>query len=122
MGRDSWRARQHEIEREKKKRINPIWRGVGCLLMVILAMGGYLFSNWFIVQNDYYQWLYLPQEVVRPSFAPWLPPGILINLSVAVLFLIFTYLTISIVYAIAFPIKPGEYDLPTPRRERRRRP
>lgn len=120
MGRDSWRSRQQDEEREKKKRMNPLWRGVGCLLMAILGIAGYLFSNWFLVQNDYYQWVFLPGEVIRPSFAPWLPPGALVSLSVAVLFVVFTYLTISIAYAIAFPIKPGEFDMPTPRRERRR--
>jgi hypothetical protein len=62
MGRDSWRSRQHDIEREQRRRVHPAWRGVGCLLLVVLAIGGYLVSNWFLVNNTYYGWIYLPPE------------------------------------------------------------
>jgi hypothetical protein len=120
MGRDSWQARQSEIAREERKRVNPIWRGVGCMLMFLLVAGGYLFANWFINQNNYYQWVYIPQQLIYPSFAPWLPPGILVSGSVALIFLVLSYIVISIAYSIAFPIKPGEFDVEKPQRQRRR--
>lgn len=120
MGFDSsWRSRQTDAEREKKKRMNPAWRGVGCLLMVILGVAGYLFSNWFLVQNYVNGWVYLPPAVLRPAFAPTLPAGALVSLAVGIVFMIFAYLALSVVYAIAFPIKPGEHDLPPLKRGRR---
>jgi len=122
MGRDSWRARQHDIEREKRRRVHPAWRGVGCLLIVVLGIGGYLFSNWFLVNNNYYGWVYLPPEIIRPSFAPWLPAGMLVSLSVGFIFLIFAYAFLSIAYSFVFPEKRGEFDVPPLRRERRRKP
>jgi len=132
MGRDSWRARQHDAEREKKRRMNPVWRGVGCFLVSVLAIGGYLFSNWFLTQNYINQWIYLPPQVISPPMtavpailrsvvAPLFGPGVLVSLIVGFLFLIFAYLIVSIAYSIAFPIKPGEHDVPPLKRERRRR-
>ena len=121
MGRDSWRARQHDIEREERRRVNPVWRGVGCLLLTVLAIGGYLFSNWFVVNNEYYGWSYLPPEVLRPAFAPWAPPGALVSVVVAFLCFLFAYLFLSIVYSFAFPEKRGEFDVPPLKRQRRRK-
>ena len=121
MGRDSWRARQHDIEREERRRVNPVWRGVGCLLLTVLAIGGYLFSNWFVVNNEYYGWIYLPPEVLRPAFAPWAPPGALVSVVVGFLFLLFAYLFLSIVYSFVFPEKRGEFDVPPLKRQRRRK-
>ena len=132
MGRDSWRVRQHDIEREKKRRVNPVWRGVGCLLMTVLAIGGFLFSRWFLFANFENNWIYLPPEILAPSitmvspglrpvFGPLFQPGVIVSLTVGFLFLIFAYLFVSIGYSVAFPIKPGEHDVPPLKRQRRRR-
>ena len=132
MGRDSWRARQHDIEREQRRRIHPAWRGVGCLLISVLAIGGYVFSNWFLVNNDAYGWIRLPPEILRPSIevvpagmrwvvAPLFGPGVFVSLAVGVLFLVFSYLLLSIAYSIAFPVKPGEFDVGPLKRQRRKK-
>lgn len=122
MGRDSWRFRMQEEERLKRKRMNPIWRGVGCFLMVMLTLAGYLFSNWFLIQNAVNNWVFLPAEVIRPSFLPaWVPPGAMVSAIVAFLFLIFSYGLVSTFYAIAFPAKLGETDSPPLRRSGPRR-
>ena len=123
MGRESFRYRMLEEQRLKKKRLNPVWRGVGCLLMVVLTLGGYLFSNWFLVQNYVNNWIYLPPEVIRPSFLPaWVPPGTMVSAIVALLFLVFSFGLVSLFYAIFFPLKLGETDVPPlPRTGPRRR-
>lgn len=112
MGRDTWRYAQHEREREIKKRRNPIWRGVGCVLLVLLAMAGYFVSGWFFVANAQQQWIYLPPGIMVIPFAPWLPRGMLAQLFVALVVVLFGYAFLSFLYAIFFPIKPGETDVP----------
>lgn len=112
MGRDSWRHRQAEEERLKRKRINPIWRGVGCLLILLLGLLGYVFSGWFIGKG----FVYFPPALRRPSFAPWLPQDMVIQLVVALLFMIFSYTLLTAVYAVLFPIRPGELDAPPMKR------
>jgi hypothetical protein len=112
MGRDTWRFAQHEREREAKRRMNPIWRGVGCLLLVALAVGGYFAAGWFLRENAAQGWVYLPPELVNIPYLTFLPSGIVLQLFIAFVFMLFGYGVLSLAYAIAFPIKPGETDAP----------
>jgi len=52
MGRDTWRFAQHEREREAKRKMHPIWRGVGCVLLVALAFAGFAAAGWFTLPNE----------------------------------------------------------------------
>lgn len=121
MGRSSWGSRQFEEEREAKKTLNPIWRGVGCILIVLLALFGYYFAHWFYTKNLIENWVYLPPELIWPSFATFLGDGLLFKIILAGLSMLIGYTILSFVYAIAFPIQPGETDMPPPKRPRRRR-
>jgi hypothetical protein len=112
MGRDTWRYQMQDKEREKKKELNPIWRGIGCLLMITLSVGGYFFADWILYQNETHNWVSLPQGLVEIPALPFLPSGILIKLAVAVVFLIISYGLVNLVYAIFFPVQPGKYDSP----------
>jgi hypothetical protein len=117
MGRDSWRFAQNERERELKKRQKPILRGIGCVLVVVLGLVAYFFSGWFLVANAENTWIYLPPEIILPpQQLPWLPPGAIVRLVIALTFMVASYGLLSLVYAIAFPVKPGETDAPRPPR------
>jgi hypothetical protein len=121
MGRDSWRYAAHEREREKKKRMNPIWRGVGCVMIVVVTAIGYFFANWFLLANVSQRWIYIPPEIINPTRFPFLGGGLLVRLVTAMLFMIFSFAVINVIYSIAFPIRPGETDVPPLKRERTRR-
>lgn len=121
MGRETYRYRQLDKEREQRKKMNPIWRGVGCLSMVAFAVGGYAFSGWFLASNARNGWVYLPPEAVQPPFMPsWLPYGVTPKVVVGLLFLLLGFGLVSFVWAVMFPIKPGETDAPTPKRKKRK--
>jgi hypothetical protein len=112
MGRDTWRYAQHEREREAKRRMNPIWRGVGCLLLVALAVSGYAAAGWFLRENTAQNWVYLPPVLTRVPYLTFLPDGLLLQLFIGLVFMIFGYGVLSFGYALAFPIKRGETDAP----------
>lgn len=119
MGRESYRYRQLDQEREARKALNPLWRGVGCLLLVAFAVGGYAFGGWFLSANAQSNWIYLPPAAMQPVL--WMPYGLAPRLVLAFLFLLLGSGVISVAYAILFPIHPGETDAP-PMRRRRRKP
>jgi hypothetical protein len=126
MGRDTWRYAQLERERAARKRMNPVWRGVGCLILVALAVAGYYLAEWFLVANLKNGWIFIPTEALNPPFVPtWLSPivggGGLVKLITALLIMIFGYGVMSIIYAILFPIKLGETDVAPVRRGRARK-
>jgi hypothetical protein len=118
MGRDTWRYAQHEREREARRRVNPIWRGVGCILLVALAVAGYAIAGWFLRENAAQSWVYLPPELMNIPRLEFLPTGIVVQLFIAFVFMLFGYGVLALAYAMAFPIKPGETDAPPPRRAR----
>jgi len=104
--------------------MNPVWRGVGCLLVVAIGALGFLFANWFLVQNAINGWVYLPPEVINPNvrgIGNFLAGGNLVRFVVALTFLLFAFAFVNFLYAIFFPVQPGEYDLPTPKRRRKPR-
>jgi hypothetical protein len=116
MGRDTWRFAQHEREREAKRKMHPIWRGVGCVLLVALAFAGFAAAGWFIRTNAAQNWVYLPPELITVPYLTFLPRGLLLQLFIGLVFMIFGYGALAFVYALAFPIKPGETDVPPLRR------
>lgn len=106
--------------------MNPVWRGVGCLLLVILALAGYAFANWFLTANLENGWVFIPNEAMNPPFLPaWLFPylggGMMVKLISGLLFVLLGYGILSISYAILFPIKMGETDVAPVRRGRARK-
>lgn len=126
MGRRSaWQYRQTERERMERERTNPVWRGVGCILVLVVGAIGYAFANWFLGAGL----VYLPPEVINPPdpFPAFLRGGNAVRYVVTLLFMLTAFGVMNFIYAILFPIKPGEHDLPTPRsspakrRQRRRR-
>ncbi|MFQ5921871.1 MAG: hypothetical protein ACE5M4_03440 [Anaerolineales bacterium] len=125
MGRrSSWQFKQHERERRVAKRMNPTWRGVGCLLIVGIGALGYLFANWFLVQNAINNWIYLPPQLINPDVplvGSLLDGGNLVRIVAALTFLLFAFAFMNFFYAIFFPVKPGEYDLPLPKQRKRPR-
>jgi hypothetical protein len=116
-GRDTWKFKKLDEERAKRGRLHPAWRGVGCFLVVLLGIGGYFLSGKIISSGM----IYIPLAARRPSFAPWLPENVFVQVVAALIIVMLSFTLMSTIYAIAFPIKPGEYDVPPIKRDRSRR-
>ena len=124
MGTGKYEFRDSVSKREKEQRLHPVWRGVGCLLLVLLALAGYALSGWFLVANQENGWIYLPYELYYPPFLPaslsFLPPGFFIRVGIGLLVMVFGYGILSFVYAILFPIEQREIDAPPMKRRKRK--
>lgn len=128
MGRDSYRFRALDKQREESRRLNPIWRGVGCITLVVFAAAGYFFAQWFLRANAINTWLYIPREAYNPDFPNWLNflepisrNGALIKFVVALLFVILSYGVMNFLYAIGFPWRPSATDAGVPNKRLARR-
>jgi hypothetical protein len=124
MGRrGSWKFRQLEQERAKKRETNPIWRGVGVILVAVMGVAGYAFSGWFLVENVANHWIYIPPQLYFPkvpAVLDFLGNGNMLRFAVALIFVLTAFAILNFVYALAFPIPPGEFDMPTPKRRPRK--
>ncbi len=128
MGRDTYRYQTLDKEREERKRLNPIWRGVGCVTIVIFGVAGYFFAQWFLRANVTNGWLYLPAGAYNPNFPNWLDflepmmsGGTLIKLVAALLFMVVCFGIVNFIYAIAFPVRVEVPDTPPPDKRLARR-
>jgi hypothetical protein len=108
-----------EEEHRWKGRLHPIWRGVGCIIIIALGVLGYFVSGMILEANFENQWVYIPPEIISPSFAPWLPPGALLRIVVGLITVALGYTVVNVIYAVVFPIKLGETDVPPLRRSDR---
>ena len=123
MGRRStWMDAQRERQRLKDRTMNPLWRGVGCVLIAIMAAFGWFFADWFLRANAVNRWIVIPRQLFYPPGLSFLDGGMLIKAAVAFLSLLMAWGIMNFVYAIFFPVRPGEHDVETPRRRRVKKP
>ncbi|MFN2147446.1 MAG: hypothetical protein ACK2T2_03580 [Anaerolineales bacterium] len=127
MGRDTYRYRQLDKEREERNRIPPLWRGLGCLVLSIVMLLGYWFTGWFLQANAQNGWIYIPRVALAPDLPnylnflePAVDQGVLVRLVIGFLFVLAAYGVLAVAYAITNPIKPRDIDAPTPRKRRRK--
>lgn len=125
MGRrsGSWMFSQQERERKKARKLNPVWRGVGCMLVVVIGTLAWFFADWFLAANAANRWILMPREAINPPGLPaFFGGGMLVRIVLAVLAMLLAFTVVNFVYAVAFPIRPGETDVPPLKRARRKRP
>ena len=93
MGRDTWQFHKLDEERKKRKRLKPIWRGVGCVLVVILGFVGYVFSGWFLDRG----FVYIPRFSIQIPLITAVNGYVIVQLAVSFLFMIFSYAIMSVI-------------------------
>jgi hypothetical protein len=108
----------------KKKQINPIWRGIGLILLILLTVGAYWLAGYVLDHGLLAP--YLPFAIPRDftvTLATWLPtlPGKpLVQIGAAMLIDVLAYAVLVVLYAIINPIRPGPKDANQPRGRGRR--
>jgi len=95
--------------------VHPIWRAVGCLLILIIPIIGFTGSFLLIQLNRQNHWMTIPQDFINAGGDPYLYIKIgltvLISLVLYILFMLVTFLMNS---ALG-PKKYGPTDVPQQR-------
>ena len=109
----------------KKKGINPIWRGIGLIFLVLLTVGAYWLAGYVLDKGLLAPYLPfgIPQyfTVTLASWLPTLPGKPLVQIGAALLIDVLAYAVVVVFYAILNPIRPGPTDADQPRGRGRRR-
>lgn len=121
MGRENWRYKQLDRERETAKKVPAQWTGIGCLVIMLIGVVAYMISGWFLEANALNHWIYIPPVLISAPFIPFLQPGVFLRLVLGVLAALMSYGVLSAIYSIMFPPQLGERDVPPLRPKRRRR-
>jgi hypothetical protein len=110
----------------KKKDINPIWRGVGFILILLLTIGAFWLAGYVLDRQLLAPYLPfpVPQDfLIKFSQTPWLPPipgKLAVQIGAAVLIDILGFALLTLVWSIINPVRPGPKDAPQPRGRGRR--
>ena len=49
--------------KEKRKRISPIWGGIGFILIPVYLLGSYYLAEFLVAQNRALGWVYVPGSI-----------------------------------------------------------
>ena len=135
MGKfDRFETRQAEKTRQAPQ-VHPIWRGIGCLMLIIIPIMAYAAADVFYADAPGFSVFGMPVlprsgDIYDIIFYFPITDGIAFRLSLfhiifallfsVIAFLIFSFIY-SLVYRLAGPPKYGPTDAPPPKRRKKRR-
>ncbi len=107
--------------KERPWKIHPIWRGIGCLMAVLIPLVAFVLADYGVDANLQQRWVPVPTELVGPTGFPFLYAKI--TLAAILTIIIFGGYTLiyMIIYSMLGPSRYGPLDVPPLRRKRRKR-
>lgn len=111
----------HAATTDRDRETHPIWRGVGCLLIVLIPALAYAISLWVLEANTQAHWFAVPRELaIRGVSDPLL--GAKIALTIAISFVIYMIFSLVTFFANRMfgPSRYGPQDVPPINRRTKR--
>jgi amino acid permease len=107
--------------------IHPIWRGIGCVLIVLIPFLAYGGAVLLVQANQEQKWAPVPGQLSQAVEIPYLGSfdNLFITLLVTVVLILVGYALITVIYTLLMsvlgPPRYGEMDAPPQRRSGKRR-
>jgi hypothetical protein len=123
MGRANYTFRDTALG--KKNRVNPIWRGIGFIILIGLTVGAFWLAGVLLEMHWAQPFPWIPFTIPRDFVVrlhpalPTLPGKPLLQIGAAILIDLLGYAVMVLVYSIINPIRPGKTDAPQPRKRGR---
>lgn len=105
----------------KRKGINPMWRGVGLVILIVFAVGGYFLAGYLIEAKVF---PFVPTQfkpIIIHKALPALPGKEVIKVGFSLLLDVLVYAIMFIVYTVVNPLKHDQYYVPPVRPKRKGR-
>jgi|SaaInl7_200m_RNA_FD_contig_51_1441843_length_1922_multi_6_in_0_out_0_3 hypothetical protein len=112
---------------ESDKGLHPIWRGIGCVMLVLLPVMGYAASSLLLAANQKNAWIRVPPEAAKTIVVPFVGaiPFLFAKLAVTLLVLVLGYGVLIVFYSAFYravgPPKYGPTDAPPPKRTKKKK-
>jgi hypothetical protein len=115
----------HPAAKPRPWDIHPVWRGIGCLLIILLPILAYAGAVLLVRENLQRRWVVIPPELVGSFVIPYLGRVFFADLAMAFVLLILGFAFLTVVYAFIYrlfgPPRYGPLDAPPPRRPKNRK-
>jgi hypothetical protein len=103
-----------------KKTIHPVWRGIGCVLLVVIPVISYVAADFFVTNQARFSWVAIPQEMVVKNLTDSM---LIVKIFYTAIFVFFLYLILTvatfIINRIFGPSRYGPYDIPLDKVQRK---
>jgi hypothetical protein len=100
------------VEKDEKTNPHPVWRGIGCILIVIIPVISYFAAKLLIDSRSTIHWIVIPPEIVITKYSD---PLILVKVLYAGIISIIIFLVIAIITFVIDklfgPPKYGPFDV-----------
>lgn len=117
MGKYNYLAQQPK--NLEKQPVHPIWRGIGCLMIVLMPIVAYAAASLLVDAALKYGWVNISRDLTQSVYIPVVlkpVPHLFANLALSIIlifigygFLVFLY---ALVYKFSGTSKMGPYDSP----------
>lgn len=123
------RYRRSYIAEEAQRRqweIHPIWRGIGCIFMLLIPVMAFAGAYVLVRENFQQRWLPVPSELTTTIFIPLFGTRLYVaDLVVTVALMVIGFGLVTVVYAFIYrmigPSPYGPLDAPPPKKRKKRR-
>jgi hypothetical protein len=84
--------------------VHPVWRGIGCLLLILLPIISFAGAKLLVQANSRQRWIQIPSELSGSFIAPVVGRIFYADLALAVILIVIGFAIITVVYAIIYRI------------------
>ncbi|MBU1661742.1 MAG: hypothetical protein KKD28_09745 [Chloroflexi bacterium] len=107
--------------KERPWKIHPVWRGIGCLMLILIPLMSYAGASLLMEANMINHWVPVPREFRGPAQYPYLFARLGVTLLISVLGFVVLIILYSLVYRFAGVSRYGPQDAPPSRKSSKRR-
>lgn len=107
-------------DKKDKNVIHPIWRGIGCILLIVIPVISYVAADFFVENRARYTWIIIPKELIQTNLGD---PLLWVKLLYTAIFVFCLYLILLVITVVinrlVGPSRYGPYDVPLDRVDRK---
>jgi hypothetical protein len=99
-------------QRKQSWSVHPIWRGIGCFMMILIPIMSYAAAEILVEQNFSAGWVAVPVELARTVTVPVLGnlPHFYATLAVTILLMVLGFGALTVVFAVFWgAVGPSRY-------------
>jgi hypothetical protein len=115
MGKYS-RAYLHPQSRASQLAAHPLWRGIGCILIIVVPIISFAAARLMVQANTNQGWIGIPAEMTGSFRIPFLGTVYFLDLAITLVFIIIGFGILTIFYALMYrlfgPPRYGPLDVP----------
>jgi hypothetical protein len=85
-----------------KRSVHPIWRGIGCLLLILIPVLSFAAARTFLQENSQANWISIPKELTGSMVIPTLGRVSYAELAFTIVFMVIGFGLMTVIYSMFY--------------------